>query len=233
MSLKNIKLKTPEYEDILPSNNSPVKFRPFTVAEEKLLLIASESKDPKQVSSSMKKIITNCSGLNPSTIPYYDVEYLFTKIRSKSVGEKTEITAKCRHCETDNDVELELDKVRVTKSDNHNNNIQINDNLVFVMSDPTIDSISSFDEKNNSVDNVISLICESVRQVQMDEEIIEVVPTEKEDLKNILNQLTTDQFQKISTYFNNMPKAVIEYEYECSNCKQLNKEVVEGMHNFF
>ena len=233
MSLKNIKLKTPEYDDVLPSTDSPIKFRPFTVAEEKLLLIASESKDTKQVSNSMKQIIVNCTSQNPSILPYYDVEYLFTKIRSKSVGEQTQIVSKCESCEEDNEVSIQLDDVKVIKNENHNKTIKISDELVFVFDDPTIDTISSYDENTNSVDNIVSMICETVKQVQMNEEINDVTPADKEDLKGLLEQLTTDQFQKISGFFDTMPKAVIDYEFECSKCKHINKARVEGMHNFF
>tara|TARA_R110002153_G_scaffold29711_3_gene91083 strand:+ start:770 stop:1471 length:702 start_codon:yes stop_codon:yes gene_type:complete len=233
MSLKNIRLKTPEYEDIVPSTGESVKYRPFTVAEEKLLLIASESSDNKQIADSMRKIITNCTGLDTNTIAYYDIEYLFTKIRSKSVGEIATVKFNCEKCEAENDIGIELDKVKISKTEGHTNSIKLDDNLVFVMKDPQLEVLSMYDENKNSVDNIVEIICNSIKNVQLDDEIIEVSSADITDAKNLVEQLTSDQFKMLSAFFDTMPKTSIDIEYECIKCSEINKKNLEGMHNFF
>lgn len=233
MSLKNIRLKTPEYDDKVPSTGEDVKYRPFTVAEEKLLLIASESKENKQIADSMRKIITNCTGFDAATLTYYDIEYLFTKIRSKSVGEVATVKFNCEKCEGENDVSIELDKVTIERNDNHTKNIKLDENLVFVMKEPQIEVLGLYDDDKNSVENVIEIVSGSLDQVQMDDEIIKVDEGEKQDVKNLIEQLTSDQFQKLSSFFDTMPKTIINLEYECIRCNEINKKKLEGMHNFF
>lgn len=233
MSLKNIRLKTPEYDDKVPSTEENIKFRPFTVGEEKLLLIASESKENKQIADSMRKIITNCTGVDASTLTYYDIEYLFTKIRSKSVGEVATVKFKCTKCEGENDVGVELDKVKVLKNDNHFKSIKLDENLVFVMKEPQLEVLGLYDDNKNSVENVIEIVSNSLDQVQLDDEIIKVDSSETEDVKNLIEQLTSDQFQKVSSFFDTMPKTTIDLEYECIHCSEINTKRLEGMHNFF
>ena len=183
MSLKNIRLKTPEYEDIVPSTGESVKYRPFTVAEEKLLLIASESSDNKQIA--------------------------------------------------ENDIGIELDKVKISKTEGHTNSIKLDDNLVFVMKDPQLEVLSMYDENKNSVDNIVEIICNSIKNVQLDDEIIEVSSADITDAKNLVEQLTSDQFKMLSAFFDTMPKTSIDIEYECIKCSEINKKNLEGMHNFF
>jgi len=233
MSLKNIKLKTPEYNDTLPSTKAAVKFRPFTVAEEKLLLIASESKDNKQIADSMRKIINNCTGLDSNNITYYDIEYLFTKIRAKSVGEVTFVKFNCSHCEHENEVEIELDKVDIARTEGHSNTIKIEDNLIFIMKEPQLEILSLYDDNKNSVDNTLEIIANSLKTVQVDDEVIEVNPSEVKEAINLIEQLTSDQFKKINSFFDTMPKTFIDINYNCSNCSELVEQRLEGMHNFF
>jgi len=233
MSLKNIKLKTPEYDDKVPSTEENIKFRPFTVAEEKLLLIASESSDNKQIADSMRKIITNCTGIDASTLTYYDIEYLFTKIRSKSVGEVAKLKFSCEKCETENEVGVELDKVYIKRTEDHTNIIKLDENLIFVLKEPQLEALGLYDDDKNSVDNIVNIICNSLKNVQLDDEIIEVNASEIEDAKNLVEQLTSDQFKKISSFFDTMPKTNIDLEFTCSHCSEINKKTLEGMHNFF
>jgi hypothetical protein len=232
-TLKNIKLAHTEYNDIVPSTKAAIKFRPFRVSEEKMLLIASESKDTQQMSNAMKSIINNCAGVECDTLPFYDVEYLFTKIRSKSVGENVNITYPCEKCDEENELAIELDKVYVSENTNESNEVKIDDNLVFVLVEPTIGMMALHNPDEVEIENIINMLANGISQVQNGEEVIDVTPKDVPDIKALIEQLTSEQFKKLSDYYENIPKTSLDYEFKCSKCSTINKSTLTGMQNFF
>jgi len=232
-AIKNIKLAQPEYSDVVPSSKEKFTYRPFRVAEEKILLVAAESKDSVQMATAMKNIIGSCTGLDAENLTFYDIEYLFTKIRSKSVGESVNVTIKCNKCEGDNQIEIQLDTVYVQENEELKPEIVISDELVFVMHPPKIDMLHSFQEGRSEVDNVIEIFTNTIAQIQNNGEIIDVTETDKDDLRELLNQLNSDQFVTLNNYYESIPKAHIDYEFECTHCKHINKESLTGMQSFF
>lgn len=232
-AIKNIKLAQPEYSDEVPSTKEKITYRPFRVAEEKVLLVAAESKDTVQMATAMKNIIGSCTGLDANTLTFYDIEYLFTKIRSKSVGESVVVKVKCENCQHENDIEIALDTVYVEDNPDFTDEIIINDELVFIMHPPKIEMLHAYDEKRNEVDNVIEIFANTIKQIQNNGEVLEVTEADIPDLRELLEQLSTDQFKILNNYYDSIPKSHIDYEFTCSSCSHINKEKLTGMQNFF
>ena len=229
--LKNIKLNTPTYREIVPSSGKEVKIKPFKVGDEKTLLIASESKDTNQMVDSLKRVITSCViGEEVENLTSYDIEYLFIKIRSKSVGEVTRVGLKCEGCETQNEIAIDLDKIKVINLENRSNKVKVTDDLYLEMKDPSIDIVSNLE---NSTDGILNFICSMVKIVYYGEEVIEIGPNEVNDVKDIIEQLTANQFVNLQNWITNMPKLHETIEYTCSHCSAENKIELEGLADFF
>ena len=231
-ALKNVKIANPKYDEIIPSTKTRIQIEPFKVGDEKVLLMASESKDPRQMTSSLKQVIRNCcEGVDPEELTSYDLEYLFLKLRSVSVGEIAEIGVKCLHCEVTNQIEVDLTKVEVKQNDSHDDTIKINDDLVFRMKDPDLDEIAKIDQ--DDVESLMTLICSSVDTVFYGQESIKIGPAEHEDLKGIIDQLTTTQFQKVQEFFTTLPKLSQHISFKCGECQGQNDQTLEGLAAFF
>ena len=156
--LKNIKINTPTYREIIPSNKTEVKITPFKVGDEKVLLLASESKDVAQMVDGLKSVISNCvDGIGVNELASFDVEYLFLKIRAVSVGETADIMMTCPECETANEVKIDLTKVELRGLEEFKTNIKITDDLMFKMKTPDIDSFSKAENNPDSIINFISI----------------------------------------------------------------------------
>lgn len=231
-ALKNVKVALPTYDEIIPSTKAKIAIHPFKVGDEKVLLMASESKDAKQMTTSLKQVIKNCcEGVDPETLTSFDLEYLFVKLRSVSVGEVAEIGVKCLQCEVQNQIEVDLTKVQVNENPEHNDTIKINDQLIFRMKYPDLDEIATVDGEN--VDSLLELICKSVETVFFGEETISIGPSEIDDLKAIIEQLSTAQFQKVQEFFQTTPKLMHNISFNCGECGHLNEQTLEGLASFF
>jgi len=229
--LKNIKLNTPLYSEIVPSTNKEVKIKPFKVGDEKVLLIASESEDKNQMVESLKRVMMNCLvGEEVNNLTSYDVEYLFLKIRSKSVGETAKIGAKCSECETQNEVVVDLDEVKVINLENRNNKIKVTDELFFEMKDPDVDKVNQIE---NTTEGILKYVSMLVHKVYYGEEVIDVNATDVQDVLDIIEQLTADQFANLQEYVANIPKLSHEISYTCKHCNTNNKLKMEGLSDFF
>jgi len=229
--LKDIKLNTPTYKEVVPSSQKEVRIKPFKVGDEKTLLIASESQDKDQIISSLKRVMTNCLvGEEVENLTSYDVEYLFLKIRAKSVGEVSKIGLKCKECDTQNEIEVDLETVNVKNLENRSSKIKITDELYFEMKEPDIDVISSIEE---TTEGILKFICRMVTRVYYGEETIEVSPADVSDVLGIVEQLTTEQFKDLENYVQNIPKLHKEVDYVCKHCGTENKVLMEGLTDFF
>lgn len=229
--LKNIKINTPTYREILPSNKTEVSITPFKVGDEKVLLIASESKDPKQMVDSLKKVIDNCvQGVEVKDMSSFDVEYLFLKIRSISVGESADILLTCKECETANEAKVDLTKIEVRGLDSFKTKIKITEDLMFLMKTPDIDSYTGVE---NNPEGVISFIAKNVDKVFYGEETIDIGINETQDVIDIINQLTSSQFKDLQDYITGMPKVTYELDFECKHCQSKNDVKLEGLADFF
>lgn len=232
--ISRIKISTPEYDEILPSTKEAIKIKPFRVADEKTLLIASESKDPKQMVNAMKKIVGN-SVVEDKDIEKFaphDFEYLFLKIRAKSVGEISKLKVACKECETKNDVEFDLESVSIKEDENFSSILKINDRLHFKMKYLSLDDVVGMNPDAKSSE-MFSIIADAVDVIVYEDETINVGKAEKKDALDLIESLPSKDFEQFVNYFSNMPHVIGVANFKCSNCGAENAHEIRGLQNFF
>ena len=235
------KLDSPTYETELPSTGEKIKYRPFLVKEQKLLLMSQESKDPKEQMNSMGQIISACTfnKVDPFTSPLFDIEYLFLKIREKSVGANVTVMVTCPDDnETKVDIEVDLTKVQVEMDKTHDARIQLSEdpNIGILMSYPTIDTVSGGAPKKEGANNakvLFDMISNCMYQIWQGEETFDCMDYSTKDKLTFLESLSHQQFEKIQTFFESMP--TIKHEIEVENPKTGVKSTMtlSGMNDFF
>lgn len=228
---------SPKYELVIPSLNKKVRFRPFLMKEEKVLLIAMESENQNDILSTIADTISACiiDDINIKQFTTFDIEYCFLQIRSKSVGEKAKLLFKCQECEVDNEVEVYIPdiKIDVPKLDT---NIQINDEITIEVSWPRFNSIvhnSDILNSESSVDQIFATIRACIVSINTEEERFLASDHSKEEIDNFIESLNTEQFSKIREYIEKMPRLEHEVKFCCTSCSHENTILVEGMQNFF
>jgi hypothetical protein len=235
-------MNTPTYNMVVPSSGVSVKFRPFLVKEEKALLIAQQSEDLMVMVDTLKSVVKTCvlDSIDINKLATFDLEYMFTQIRAKSVGEIIELIFPCDndHGE-DNEkarvkVSIDLTTLQVEKDPSHTNNIDLFDDVGVVMKYPTVDimkKLESLDEDN--LDKIFDVVALSVDYIYQGEEIFYAKEQKHEEVLQFLNNLTSDQFLKIQSFFATMPRIKKEIEYTCPVCQKQHKKMLEGMQSFF
>jgi hypothetical protein len=231
------KIATPQFSLTLPSNGNRIHFRPFLVKEEKALLMATQSDDPLDMIDAVKNVIASCiiENVNVDTIPYFDLEYIFLNIRSKSIGEIVKI--EYRHtgglnykgvvCEEVTPVEINLEQVKVEKKDGHTNKIQLDDKLGIEMRYPTITDVKMITEGANEIE----MLAKCIVSVYDEENVYE--PDNLEDSLEFIESLNNTQFSKIMNFIETMPKLRHTISYKCRGCGQEDTVTLEGMADFF
>ena len=207
------KIATPRYELELPSTEQPVNYRPFLVKEEKLLVLALESEDTKQITTAIKAVLKSCvltKGIKVEHLPTFDIEYLFLHIRGKSVGEEIEVNITCPDDETTQvPVTLDLDDIKVQKNDKHSNQIKLDDNLMMELKYPSLDQFIKnnfdFDEKNQ-MEQSFDLIGTCIDKIYNEEEVWATADCTKKEVKDFLESMNSAQFKDIEKFFESMPK---------------------------
>ena len=234
------KISTPTYELELPSNGQTIKFRPFLVREEKLLVLALEGEDTKEISNAIKTVIKNCivsKGIKVESLPTFDIEYLFLNIRGKSVGEKVEINIICPDDgETTVPVSIDLDDIKVQKNEKHTNKIQLDDALIMEMKYPSLDQFikNNFDfSGSTSMDQSFDLIASCIDKIYNEEEVWSASDVTKKELLEFLDQMNSSQFKKIEEFFDTMPKLSHEVKVKNPKTEVESKVVLEGLSSFF
>jgi hypothetical protein len=234
------KIATPTYELELPSSGQTVKFRPFLVKEEKVLVLALESEDTKQITNAIKAVIKGCiqtKGIKVESLPTFDIEFLFLNIRGKSVGEKIEVNIICPDDETTEvPVEIDLDEIRVQRNDDHTRQIKLNDTLMMEMKYPSLDQFikNNFDfEDKNVMDQSFDLIASCVDKIYSEEEVWAADDCTKKEIKDFLEQMNSSQFKEIEKFFETMPKLSHKIKVTNPNTKVESEVVLEGLASFF
>lgn len=234
------KISTPTYELELPSTGKTIKFRPFLVREEKLLVLALESDDPKEITNAIKAVLKDCiqtRGVKVETLPTFDIEYLFLNIRGKSVGEDIEVSVLCPDDnETYVDVEISIDDIKVSKDKNHSTQIKIDENLMMEMKYPSLNQFikNNFDfNDDNQVDQSFDLIASCIDKVYSKDEAWTTDDFTKKEVVDFLEQMNSSQFKQIESFFTTMPKLSHEVEIVNPKTKKKNKVVLEGLASFF
>jgi len=234
---------TPSYEMEIPSTGKKVRFRPYLVKEEKILLMASETKDTKAILNAVVATIKDCvedPGINFSKLSTFDIEYMFTKIRSKSVGEVVKVRAKCKNkkddgetCDYLQEVEIDLDKIKIDVP--KNNKIKLNDEIVVELNWPSYTNVinNELDKMEKKPELVFNMIQDCIEAVVYKEERILAKDQSKEEIEQFVESFTSGQFQKIASFFNDIPQMKQEISFVCDKCKGENNVVLRGMSDFF
>jgi len=233
------KPSVPVYELTVPSTGKTIKYRPFLVKEEKVLLIALESQDEKQMQNAIMDILKGCiqtRGIKVEELSIFDIEYIFLKIRSKSVGEIVSMKITCLDDNTTSvTYELNLDDVEVQKPEGHHNKIDIGEGMGLVMKYPGMTEFvnTQMIGKDLSAEEVFNTIVTSVHQIYTADEVWEAKTTPKKEIEQFLDSLTTKQFEEIQTFFETMPKLSHTFKITNPNTGVESEYTIEGLANFF
>jgi len=236
------KLNVPVYETILPSTNKVIKYRPFLVREEKILLTAMESDDEKVITNAVKQILKNCllGELNIDALPTFDIEFLFLRLRAKSVGEKITVGLKpypCVQndgglCKFSTEVEINLEEVKVKKDENHTSKIMIDDTVGIMMGYPDISVLNTAKNKSET-EAGMDVIKKCISMIFTSEETHEKGSFTDSDLDEFIDSLNTEQFGKIKQFFDTIPKLSHTVKYTCKTCGEEKETTIEGLNSFF
>ena len=235
------KLKVPTYTLKLPSTGKVIKFRPFLVKEEKILMMAAESEDQVAILNAVKQIANNClfGQLDIDNLPIFDLEYIFLRIRAKSVGE--EVTFNYRHidginnkkeeCSHVQEIKLNLEEVEVEQNPLHEKNIKLTDTIGLVLSYPKMTMMEGVDLSN--AQEGFELIAKSIEMIYDGDKTYETTDYSEQEMDDFLSSLTQEQFLKITHFFETMPKLRHTFQYKCDKCEQEETVTIEGLESFF
>ena len=238
-------IAVPEYTLILPSTGKELKYRPFLVKEEKILLIAMESEDDKHIINAIKNIVNNCvfTELDVDNMPMFDLEYIFLQLRGKSKGEKIDLKYECPKCKKNIPVTINIDDVKVIKNKDNKLKIKFNDNLGVQMKYPNLllqnDLSSMKEEKSSQTETIFHSIVKSIDYIYDNENTYPSKDHTEKELSDFIESLTDDYFQKMSKFFETLPVLKHEFEIQCSGkkkdklCGYKEKKTLEGLNNFF
>ena len=234
------KIATPTYELELPSTGQSINYRPFLVKEEKLLVLALETEDTKQITTAIKNVLKNCvltKGIKVETLPTFDIEYLFLNIRGKSVGETLEVNIICPDDgETEVSVQIDLDDIQIQKNDDHTNQVKLDNSLMMELRYPSLDQFikSNFDfDDKNQMDQSFALIASCIDKIYSEDEVWATADCTKKEMNDFLESMNSAQFKEIEKFFDTMPK--LKHTITITNPKtEVESEVVlEGLASFF
>ena len=235
------KISTPTYELVLPSTEKPVRFRPFLVKEEKVLLIALESENTKEITNAIKAVIKSCvltKGIKVETLPTFDIEYLFLNIRGKSVGETIEVNLICPDDEvTEVKKNIPIDDIKIQRTDGHSNQIKLDDNIMMELKYPSLEQFIKnnfdFSEGANQMDQSFELIGTCIDKIYTEEEVWVAADCTKKELNEFLESMNSAQFKEIENFFETMPKLSHTIKVKNPNTKKESDVVLEGLASFF
>jgi len=231
------KLQSQVYELEQPSTGEKIKYRPFLVKEQKTLMMASESGDDKQIRDSLAGIISSCTfeKVDPFIIPMFDVEFLFLRIRGKSVGEKIELNLLCPDdSETRVKTTLNLEDVGVNQKVGHTNEISVTDKIKIIMKYPSLnDMVGMSGDENAGFNEVIDMMKRCIDEVHDGETVHNKIDMSESDLDEFIESLTTEQFQGLADFFDTMPKVSHSIDVTNPKTKKKGEVVIEGIQSFF
>ena len=234
------KINTPTYELILPSNSKKVKYRPFLVREEKILILALESNDPKNITNAIMEIMTDCifTKIDLTSLPSFDIEYLFLNIRSKSVGETVDIIVTCPDDgKTTVETSVNIDSIKVKKTRGHKNIVKLDDQYFMKLKYPSMKQFieSNFDveEASSNVNESLTMLSSCIEMVYNEEESWNASESTKKELEDFVDQLNTKQFKMIEEFFTTMPKLTHTIKVKNPKTKVESTIVLEGLAAFF
>ena len=232
------KLTTPTYELEVPSSDEKISYRPFLVKEEKILLMAMESENNEDIVRAVEQIVSECTfnKVNISTMPMFDVEYIFLNIRAKSIGEISKLKLLCPDDKkTYANVEINLEKVQVQVGDNHTNKIELTDEMGMIMTYPTINSFTDTGIQQINANNMIDIVSSCILQIyeKKGEKVYDSKDQTKKELTEFVESMNTSQFKQVQAFFDTMPKLKHEVKIKNPKTKKESKITLTGLNDFF
>ena len=236
------KIATPSYELELPSTGKTIQYRPFLVKEEKLLVIALESEDTKQITNAIKAVIRACiltKGVKVESLPTFDIEFLFLNIRGKSVGEEIDVNLICPDDnETEVNVSINLDDIQVQKPEGHSNQIKLDNNLMMELKYPSLNEFikNNFDPNDagaNAMEQSFDLIGSCISKIYNEDEVWVAADCSKKEINEFLDSMNSNQFKEIESFFETMPKLTHVVNVTNPKTKVKSDVVLEGLASFF
>jgi len=234
------KIATPEYDLVLPSTQKKITYRPFLVKEEKLLVLALESENTKQITTAIKSVLKSCiltRGIKVEKLPTFDIEYLFLNIRARSVGEEVEVNIVAPDDgETNVTVTIDLEDIQVQTNENHSNKIKLDETLVMEMKYPSLEQFISnnFDfEGETDINQSFELIASCIDKIYNEDEVWSTDDCTKKEVVDFLEQMSSTQFKEIEQFFETMPKLSHTIEITNPSTKVKSTIVLEGLSSFF
>lgn len=233
-TLSSVIAATPSYEITLPSTGKKIEYRPFLVKEEKILLIASESKNESEIRRAMHDVVSACTfgKLDMENCPMIDIEYLFLKIRAKSVGETAKPLVKCPKCGKSNEMSVDISNIEPTKNPNHKAKIQINKDIIVEMRYPQYSDIEEMNKKTNDAEKMFRLLGLCIEKVYTPTGTFVGKDLTEEDVTEFMDRLTQSQFKGLSEFFETMPQIEKKIQYACP-CGNNDEITLRGMQDFF
>tara|TARA_A200000159_G_scaffold163513_1_gene190025 strand:+ start:3387 stop:4100 length:714 start_codon:yes stop_codon:yes gene_type:complete len=231
-------INTPVHELTIPSTKKKIKYRPFVVREEKILLLALESEDQQEITDAIIQIIGNCiqTKINLESLSTFDVEYIFLNVRAKSVGEMLEFAITCPDDgETQVEVEINIDDIKVQYPKDHTDTIDLENGYFLKMKYPTMKYIMEKkpDEKKSVIDSTFEYAVECVETIYNEDETWEAADSTKKELTEFVEQLNSKQYSKLQSFFSSMPKLSHTVKVKNPNTKVVSDVTIEGLANFF
>lgn len=230
---------TPTYMLTIPSTGKEVKYRPFLVREEKALMIAQQSEEPMVMVNTLKDVVKSCvtGDFNADELATFDLEYIFTQLRAKSVGETVDLIFPCDVCEDEKarvQISFDITKLQVEKSPDHQNKIHLFGDVGVVMKYPTMQVLKKLQNLDtNNLDDLFKIVAECIDYIYQGDELFYGKEQSQEELLDFINNLTSEQFAKVQKFFETMPRLKQEVNYNCPVCGKSHNKVLEGLQSFF
>jgi hypothetical protein len=229
-------LNAPRFELELPISKKRISYRPFLVKEEKVLLMALESQNRKQIMSAMNDIVDTCTfgEIDAKNLPVAELEYIFLKLRSKSVGENSHIGVKCQSCGETHEMDINLEDIVLTTKDVADTKIMLTDSVGVIMKYPNTEDVNrSIDEKKSDIENTYAVIASCLDKVFDAENVYDVSTQTKKEVQDFIESLNKQQFEKIRLFFEGLPKLTHDVSFKCEKCGNDNNIKLEGTESFF
>ena len=229
------KLDTPTYRLTLPSTGDEIQYRPFLVKEQKLLMMAQESEDDQQILDAVTSLVKTCTfdKVDANDSPMFDIEYIFLQIRGKSVGEKVQLQLICPDDEeTTVETEVDINDIAVQMTDNHTNEVKITDTVKIFLNYPFLKDMKGLISETSQMKQIFSMLTKCVHEIHYGEQIFNKIDISEKDINEFIDQLTTDQFEGITNFFDTMPKLRHVIPITNPKTKVESEVVVEGLASF-
>jgi hypothetical protein len=228
-------LNAAKYKTVIPSLGQEIEYRPYLVKEEKILMIALESKDQNQILGALKDVIEACvfDKIDVNRLAMFDLEALFLQLRGKSVGESTKIKVKCNHCEAEQDQEINFDEINMPVVTAQNNVIALTDDVGVTLSYPSVGGLEKQDLKASGIDQALDMIISCIESIYDANNVYSAKDEGPAAVKAFVDSLNSHQFKLLTTYFENMPAVTYDLKYDCVKCGMKNETELRGFDNFF